>query len=168
MEDNEWRLPLTPLLSPSEATTLHQIHPAIYPSIQPFMCVCQPSATHIHRWFLSFRCRIHQFCQWMKWDNKNKLKGRILFTSLQTKGVKQSMNNNEDNNAVILTIWMPVRGVWVCLVIFVYILIPSCWLSWDRVFLIRRAVSRAAPLAYQHSLIIFAITRKACRGERRQ
>lgn len=49
-----------------------------------------------------------------------------------------------------------------------YILIPSCWLSWDRVFLILRAVSRAAPLAYQHSLIIFAITRKACRAERRQ
>lgn len=48
----------------------------------------------------------------------------------------------------------------------VYILIPSCWLSWDRVFLIRSAVRRAAPLAYQHSLIIFAITRKACREDR--
>ena len=30
----------------------------------------------------------------------------------------------------------------------------------------RRAVSRAAPLAYQHSLMIFAITRSACRGRR--
>lgn len=44
---------------------------------------------------------------------------------------------------------------------FSYILIPSCWLSCDNVFLIRKAVSLAAPLAYQHSLIILAITLKA-------
>lgn len=44
---------------------------------------------------------------------------------------------------------------------FSYILMPSCWLSCDNVFLIRKAVSLAAPLAYQHSLIILAITLKA-------
>lgn len=42
----------------------------------------------------------------------------------------------------------------------VYILMPSCWLSWDRDFLMRNAVRRAAPLEYQHSLMILAITRK--------
>lgn len=44
-----------------------------------------------------------------------------------------------------------------------HIFIPSCWLSCDRVFFIRKAVSLAAPLAYQHSLIILAITRNACK-----
>lgn len=44
---------------------------------------------------------------------------------------------------------------------FSYILMPSCWLSCDNVFLIRKAVSLAAPLAYQHSLIILAITLNA-------
>lgn len=34
--------------------------------------------------------------------------------------------------------------------------------SWDRDFLTRRAVSRAAELAYQHSLISLPITRRAC------
>lgn len=42
---------------------------------------------------------------------------------------------------------------------------PSCWLSWDRDFFTRSAVRRAPPLAYQHSLMIFAITRRACRQE---
>ncbi len=44
----------------------------------------------------------------------------------------------------------------------------SSWmLSCERVFLIRRAVSRAAPLAYQHSRMIFPITLSAC-GEKTQ
>lgn len=43
---------------------------------------------------------------------------------------------------------------------------PSDWLSWERVFLMRSAVRRAAPLAYQHSLMILAITRRAWRKER--
>lgn len=46
-----------------------------------------------------------------------------------------------------------------------YILIPSCWLSWDSDFFTRNAVRRAPPLAYQHSLMIFAITRRACGQE---
>ena len=32
----------------------------------------------------------------------------------------------------------------------------------------RRAVSRAAPLAYQHSLMIFPITRSDCTGKERK
>lgn len=40
--------------------------------------------------------------------------GKKVFTSLQSKGEKQSLKNNEDNNAVMIMIWMPVRGVWVC------------------------------------------------------
>lgn len=40
--------------------------------------------------------------------------------------------------------------------------------SWDKVFLTRRAVSRAAELAYQHSLISLPITRRAwCSNEMR-
>lgn len=46
-----------------------------------------------------------------------------------------------------------------------YILMPSCWLSWDSDFFTRSAVRRAPPLAYQHSLMIFAITRRACGQE---
>lgn len=42
---------------------------------------------------------------------------------------------------------------------------PSCWQSWDRDFFTRSAVRRAPPLAYQHSLMIFAITRRACGQE---
>ena len=45
-----------------------------------------------------------------------------------------------------------------------YILMPSCWLSCDSVFLMRSAVRRAAPLAYQHSLMILAMTRSAWGG----
>lgn len=47
----------------------------------------------------------------------------------------------------------------------VYILMPSCWLSWDRDFLMRSAVRRAAPLEYQHSLMILAITRSTWGGD---
>lgn len=43
-----------------------------------------------------------------------------------------------------------------------HILTSSSTLSCDRVFLMRRAVSLAAPLAYQHSLMIFPITRRDC------
>lgn len=68
---------------------------------------------------------------------------------------EDGMDTHDDTDDV-----MPVRCVHLD-----YILIPSCWLSWDNVFLIRRAVSRAAPLAYQHSLMILAITRKACKQE---
>ena len=35
----------------------------------------------------------------------------------------------------------------------------------DNVFLMRRAVSRAAPLLYQHSFINLAITRRACKQQ---
>lgn len=41
-------------------------------------------------------------------------------------------------------------------------------LSWDRVFLMRRAVKRAAPLAYQHSLIILPMTRKAWNNSKKK
>ena len=136
------------------------------------MCVCQPSAAHAHTNGSWVQVQDLSGYQWMKWVLKNKSTSwKIFFTSLQTKVEEESMNNIKDNNAVTLKIWMPVRDVCVCICVFggcVYILIPSCWLSWDRVFLIRSAVSRAAPLAYQHSLIIFAITRRACRGDRGQ
>lgn len=48
----------------------------------------------------------------------------------------------------------------------VFQILTSSWtLSCERVFFIRRAVSRAAPLAYQHSRMIFPITLSAC-GEK--
>lgn len=120
------------------------------------MSVCQPRATHthIHIWFL----RPHTFVNGMRKKSTREKKSSFPF---KPKGRNSRLIIMK---IIMLTIWR-VRGVCVfgsC----VYILIPSCWLSWDRVFLIRRAVSRAALLAYQHSLIIFAITRKACRGER--
>lgn len=39
----------------------------------------------------------------------------------------------------------------------------SCTQSCEMVFLMRRAVSRAAPLAYQHSRMMRPITRSACK-----
>lgn len=149
-----------------------QTQPSFIRSIHPaHACMFVCSVQHTH---MCTRTHTHTVPQFQLQDSsvygieKESTRGKEVLISHQTRGEKHLMNNNEDNNAIMLMIWMRVRGVCVCACVFgscVYILIPSCWLSWDRVFLIRRAVSRAALLAYQHSLIIFAITRKACRGD---
>lgn len=144
-----WRMCFChPLLGTTfPGTSIHTlVHPYIGTSIQLFVCTLAQYNTHTT-----------QLQDLPVNGGKAKLWVLKCLLPFKSEGII---------NAVIYwDVWQPdVHDFVYLFVSCIYILIPSCWLSWDSVFLIRRAVSRAALLAYQHSLIIFAITRKACRG----
>lgn len=81
------------------------------------MYVCLLGATHAH---VHTHTHTHTVPQFQLQDSsvygieKESTRGKEVLISHQTRGEKHLMNNNEDNNAIMLMIWMRVRGVCVC------------------------------------------------------